>query len=205
MASVKFRMKRSGTFQAYWTSTQNVCGTDPSLRPVYTFICEIETPTQLDVQGFILDNMLIAKYFTDTYAMKPVEPASCEKIAMRAVNDIVGMIAEHGISPYRVAVTIGGSALAELTYEWVNDLKLNGQPVDLSPLKFTQQIGRVTRAKTKYKVLVFVSDTQKWEDSVNDGLHERTFNSKTAAEAAKDKYGSYGMDYKAVEVYEKES
>lgn len=197
MASVKFKMKRTGTFQAYWTSTHNVCGTDPSLRPVYTFVCEIETPSQLDSQGFILDNMLIAQYFTQKYATKAIEPLSCEMIAMRAVNDITNMIAERNIAPYRVAVTIGGSALAELTYEWVNDLKLNGQPVDLSPLKVTQQIGRGTRTKQSFKVQAMIAG--QWDDSVNDGLRGATFATRGLAEKAMKKFGTYGVEYQAKE------
>lgn len=122
MSMTKFKMRRSGSFQANWVSNENVCGVDPSMRPVYTFECEMETTNKLDAQGFIVDNNEVVRYFTDKYSRSaPVEAKSCERIARAAVSYFLRLLDEHGQTPLRVAVTVSAMTQAALTCEWTED------------------------------------------------------------------------------------
>lgn len=124
MSSLRFSMKRSGSFRANWIDTQNVCGVNPTTRPNYNYHCELETTDKLDDNGFIMDNLLVDKYFQSKYASYwPVMPLSCELIAKRAVENLVRMLEDHGQTPIRVAVTVGGSTEAMLTCEWQQETK----------------------------------------------------------------------------------
>lgn len=124
MSALKFSMKRSGSFRANWIDTHNVCGVNPTTRPVYNYNCELETTDKLDENGFIMDNLLVDKYFQANYASwLPVLPLSCELIAKRAVENLVRMLEDHDQNPIRVAVTVGGSTEAMLTCEWQQETK----------------------------------------------------------------------------------
>lgn len=143
MSITKFKMKRSGSFQANWLSNENVCGVDPSKRPVYTFECEMETTNQLDEQGFIVDNNEVVRYFTDKYSgPEPVASKSCERIARAAVAHFLRMLDDHGQTPLRVAVSVSAMSQATLTCEWAEDYqdKQDGT---------VQQVGRGKKQKEK--------------------------------------------------------
>lgn len=117
----KFKMKRIGQFQANWESRRNVCGVDRSLRPLYSYECEMETTDRLDDQGFIMDNKHVSEYFINKYASAKTAPLSCEMMAKLATLDILALLRRNGSEPKRVAVTIAGSAQAAMTYEWTEE------------------------------------------------------------------------------------
>lgn len=113
-----FRMKRNGSFQANWISNLNVCGVDPSTRPVYTYSCELETTDNLDDQGFIVDNNEVVKHFTDRYAKYETYPLSCELIAKEAVEYFQSLLKSHGQEALKINVTVSAMSQAELTCSW---------------------------------------------------------------------------------------
>lgn len=116
---ITFRMKRQGSFQANWDGTRNVCGVDPSTRPVYSYTCELETSNNLDSQGFIVDNNEVVKHFTDRYATTyRVRPLSCELIAKEAVEYFQRLLESHGQEALKISVTVSAMSQAELTCSW---------------------------------------------------------------------------------------
>ena len=87
---------------------------------VYHYKVEITaTNESLSPEGFIIENSRVHSYFIEAYA-KPVPVMSCEKVAMKAAEDLGEMLKAENISVVSVKATITGSNGALLSAEWKN-------------------------------------------------------------------------------------
>lgn len=110
-----YTLQRHGSFYVHFTGTDNQCGSER--QTAYQYHCELKVQGELDEHGFVLDNENVQTYFKQTYGRR--QPAlSCERIAERAVRDILYQLEDSGRDVLSVSVRIWGSAEASLTAEW---------------------------------------------------------------------------------------
>lgn len=83
---------------------------------------------QLNDLGYIIENGRIQAYFdnhnpeTNCHSGKAISGwSSCERIAIKAAQDIAQMVYQGGVNPRTVSVSIGGSGETTLTAYWEHD------------------------------------------------------------------------------------
>lgn len=116
---VRLTMKRIGKFTVGECADDTTqCGFKGTRTLDYKVVIE-GSPEHLTKEGFLIDNFAVQRYFDDTYKSVKVF-LSCERIAIKAVEDIRRMV---GVGVKAVEVTVDGTGLAGLTASWRADGK----------------------------------------------------------------------------------
>lgn len=106
-------VNRIGEFDILSCEPGPQCGSSETRH--YRYHVSIEGDSyNLDENGFVVDNLEIAKYFDDNYHKKAVKALSCEVMAAVAVHNFARM--RNGLR--RVKVTIWGSDKSFIEAEW---------------------------------------------------------------------------------------
>lgn len=101
-------LKRSGIFKCNWSTFDNRCGTDPKPEQTYKYACEVETGTGLDEHGFVIDQVAVNRIFQDMFYPEPHTARSCERIALKALDDISRLaVSNPAVDLYRITVGVG--------------------------------------------------------------------------------------------------
>jgi hypothetical protein len=110
-------LERTGQFAVTWTeSNENQCGLHGT--QILTYRVKITSDTSnLNTQGFIVDNDKIQHYF-DTRYKNVKEFGSCEHLAMIACKDLRLLCTKDGAIVKAVDVEISGAPHSKLTCSW---------------------------------------------------------------------------------------
>lgn len=110
-------INREGQFSVRYTNdASNQCGLRGTMVLNYK-VKIVGDSEHLNSKGFIVDNNEIHDYFVGGFE-KVVNFESCEKIAMRACEDLKRMCEDQGARVHAIDVTISGNPQAGLTASW---------------------------------------------------------------------------------------
>jgi hypothetical protein len=117
------KINRKGKFEITKTQyTPTQCGAEGVNEYLYHVIIE-SSDKELDQYGFVYDNMVIKKYFDDTYGRDKTPALSCEEMCVAAVQHFYkqfrGPQATHSfIDLKRIFVEIHGANVSYISAEW---------------------------------------------------------------------------------------
>ncbi len=114
---MRLTMLRSGEFTV--KNPRDIvtqCGIEGRFHFVYDVY--ITNDGTLDPLGYIIENNLVHKYFTDTYESdSPTDIPSCEIIALNAVEGIKNLL-EPKLNVNKIIVVIHGTPATHFEAEW---------------------------------------------------------------------------------------
>jgi hypothetical protein len=111
------RLERNGTVDVVASGDRSrKCG-PPEANTLSFKVCVECADTALGHDDFVIDHNELQAYFDRTWS-RVVDFPSCERIAVKSIRDIHGIMCERGTKPCAIEVTVAAFGQAGITAHW---------------------------------------------------------------------------------------